>query len=1107
MKIPTIPEGWDFFFSSLERAFVSKEIPEKYKAEILLNLLGDKASNIITHIEEKDLINYTKVKEIVLQEFQPTPYSCLEQFRKASRLQNETHVQFASRLTTSWNYYLKLRDVKDFESLNQLIISDKIDQTLDKETATHISVRQGDKWFKPSELGKEVDLFFTSKGKSFASCYNMVKFDLTILISFYKTVCLDFLRLITEETKLDNTLKPFWELENVEVAKKGSKESEFCEEHFKNNYTREDNGKYVVKMPFKEDPMCLGNSKQIALKKLNSLWIRLNKDENYLLLYSDFLREYGELGHMTEVKNEDDEQKGTYYISHLGIYRPEKSSTPLRVVFNASTTTSKGNSLNSIQCNGVIQEDLFSIMVRFRKHVYAFTADIKKIYRMISIDPTQRQLQRILWKESINGPVKTFELNTVTYGTVSAPFLAMRTLSQLAIDEFRNFPLAAAVLQSDFYMDDVLTGSSSFSSAKKLQQELIEILRSATMSLHKWCSNNPELAVNVDDEYTFRCANEVSVLRVSWKADKDCFNFKVKLEDECKITKRQVLSTIARIFDPLGLLGPVIAKEAIVIELHGFCDASELAYGAVVFCTSISQCGEVIIRLATSKSRVSPIKRGSIPRLELWAAVLLAKLMNRVISALKLNINNVFLWSDSMTVLSWLQKEPCCMKTFVANRVAVVQEMTDVRQWHVPSGENPADIISMGLDFIKLVQSELWWKGPGFLMKDEYPCKVIPTEVIVKDFADELKKLNDTRISLNIKVNYFLNEFLNLSNNYVKILRFLSFIYRFYNNCKAKNKISGPLRSEEIKHAELKLIKIIQEEEFKKELTSLQKDDKVVPNNENLGNYLSTEGIDWTFIPPRASNHGGLWEAVVKSVKHPLRRVVVNLRLTFEEFLTVITQIEGILNSCPLYSMSAELDDFDVLTPDHFLIGRPITALVKPSILNASDNMLKNWKKLTKVIQSIWKCWSNNYLSTLQQRNKWYYEKNNVEVGNMVILREDNALVGYGPLGRIIETLAGKDNKYYDENEDYGSAIIARVAAKHTTASEDQESDDDGAANKLAQVTTQDARKCIETLRRYFMQEGNEGSPIAALHVCGNFVHVQSVKRTHQITLDKFFKC
>ncbi|XP_035232769.1 uncharacterized protein LOC118204571 [Stegodyphus dumicola] len=142
-------------------------------------------------------------------------------------------------------------------------------------------------------------------------------------------------------------------------------------------------------------------------------------------------------------------------------------------------------------------------------------------------------------------------------------------------------------------------------------------------------------------------------------------------------------------------------KEAIVIELHGFCDASELAYGAVVYYKSVFLYGEVVIRLVTSKSKVSPIKQVTIPRLELCAAVLLAKLMNRVICALK--VNNVFFWSDSSIVLAWLKKKPCCMKTFVANRVAMVQEITEVRQWHhVSSKQNPADLISRGADPVKL---------------------------------------------------------------------------------------------------------------------------------------------------------------------------------------------------------------------------------------------------------------------------------------------------------------------------------------------------------------------------------------------------------------------
>ncbi|GFU93931.1 DUF1758 domain-containing protein [Trichonephila clavipes] len=136
VKIPDKPEGWSFFFLSLERAFAAKSVTDKFKPEILLNLLGEKAANIIIYLKDEDLKNYDEIKSIILQEFEPTPQSCLENFKKATQ-----------------------------STLKQLIVSDKIFSTLDKETASHISVRQADKWFDPLTLGKEIDLFYSSRGK------------------------------------------------------------------------------------------------------------------------------------------------------------------------------------------------------------------------------------------------------------------------------------------------------------------------------------------------------------------------------------------------------------------------------------------------------------------------------------------------------------------------------------------------------------------------------------------------------------------------------------------------------------------------------------------------------------------------------------------------------------------------------------------------------------------------------------------------------------------------------------------------------------------------------------------------------------------------------
>ncbi|GFX40338.1 uncharacterized protein TNCV_4319711 [Trichonephila clavipes] len=189
-------------------------------------------------------------------------------------------------------------------------------------------------------------------------------------------------------------------------------------------------GKYVVSMPLKKEPSCLGNSKDIALKRLESLWNRLARDENYLNLYREFLRDYERLGHMKEVTNET-EPEVTYYATHHGIYRPEKSTTKLRVVFNCSSLTDNGISLNDIQYNG----------------------------------------GRIVWCESEHESPKIYELSTVTYGTVSAPYLAQRTLTQLSMDEEANFPIAASVLRNNLYMDDVLCGAATLEEAIVLRQQ------------------------------------------------------------------------------------------------------------------------------------------------------------------------------------------------------------------------------------------------------------------------------------------------------------------------------------------------------------------------------------------------------------------------------------------------------------------------------------------------------------------------------------------------------------------------------------------------------------------------------------------------------------
>ncbi|GFS62412.1 integrase catalytic domain-containing protein [Trichonephila clavipes] len=560
--------------------------------------------------------------------------------------------------------------------------------SLEKVVASHISVRAGNDWFRPLELAKETDLYNTSRAKSLKPLQNVLTRNNPVKNAsrvFLNAKGKEHCGFIQAEDNLEHSIKKFWEIENVEIDSVTTSELDICEDHFKNTHSRDDQGRYTVAMPLKEDPSCLGESRQTAIQRLNSLWKRLSRYKEYLSLYEKFLQ---------------DGSGVAFYMPHHGVYHPEKSTTKLRTVFNASSPSKSGKSLNSIQFNGgLVQEDLFSIMVCFRKHKYAFTTDIEKMFRMIKIHPEQTCLQRILWKKGIGEPIKTYELTTVTYGTVSAPYLATRTLKQLAMDEANNFPLEAPVVLSDCYMDDILSGSESIEGVIELQHQLIEMLKTAGMHLRKWCGNLPEITSNLQ-EYAFLEPDETKALGIIWNPKLDCFLFRIEHQRPTSFTKRMVLSTIARIFDPLGLLGPIITWAKIFmqrlwllelgwsdelpfkeekkwrrfidfleavnnisidrciviyraesIELHAFSDASEKAYGSSIYLKSISALGEVKVCLVTSKSRVSPLKQISIPRLELCGAILAAKLMKKVKEALNLHITAVHFWSDSTIVI------------------------------------------------------------------------------------------------------------------------------------------------------------------------------------------------------------------------------------------------------------------------------------------------------------------------------------------------------------------------------------------------------------------------------------------------------------------------
>ncbi|XP_062542350.1 uncharacterized protein LOC134210317 [Armigeres subalbatus] len=375
---------------------------------------------------------------------------------------------------------------------------------------------------------------------------------------------------------LNHILKRFWAVDN-QSSEPEPKDNE-CEMHFLETFDRARDGRYVVRLPFRAGAVGeLGDSRQQAEKRFYQLERRLNKDPQLKKLYSDFINEYLALGHCRVLDYPMCNDETGYYMPHHCVLRPESSTTRLRVVFDASAKSASGHSLNDLLMVGPpVQDNLFDIVLRFRLYTYAFTADVSKMYRMVDMHPSDTKYQRILWREDSSKPLKELELSTVTYGTAAAPFLATRCLNQLAEDEKECFPEASYVVKKGVYVDDVLSGAATLEKAKQLQNDLIAMLCRGGFQLHKWCANDPGLLENIPVEkqekvldFRNHDVNEtIKTLGLLWNPIEDCFTFRVNhVEDSGnKVTKRQVMSEIARLFDPLGLLAPVIVIAKMVMQ-------------------------------------------------------------------------------------------------------------------------------------------------------------------------------------------------------------------------------------------------------------------------------------------------------------------------------------------------------------------------------------------------------------------------------------------------------------------------------------------------------------------------------------------------------------
>ena len=544
------------------------------------------------------------------------------------------------------------------------------------------------------------------------------------------------------------------------------------------------NGHYVIALPFKNQDHRMPNNKEQVEQRARWLKLKLLKNPKLLEDYKKFINNLLKKSYAQKVPPERLGRKDgkVWYIPHHGVYHPHKPDK-VRVVFDCSCRY-KGMSLNDHLLKGPdLTNQLVGVLLRFREEHNAFMADIESMFYQVRIPDSDADSLRFLWwtEGDLSKEPEEYQMLVHLFGAVSSPSCSNFALLKTAEDNKGKVKEDVIyTVKKNFYVDDCLKSTPTTNNAITLAQDLRDLLTKGGFHLTQWTSNSRELLVNIPEVERAKSFKDLDLdqdklpieraLGIQWSAESDEFGFKIVIKDRPP-TRRGILSMVSSIYDPLGFLSPVILTAKSILqelcrikidwddkipdkylsawlrwledlpkvtqltiprcykpagfqvrlsELHHFADASESGYGSVSYLRQESNDERIHCSFVISKSRVTPLKSITIPRLELSAATVSVRVDSLLQRELDIPLGKSTFWTDSTAVLRYVENEDRRFQTFVANRVAVIRDQSDPVQWKFVDGAlNPADFASRGLTADKLLKSNTWIRGPDFLWKSK----------------------------------------------------------------------------------------------------------------------------------------------------------------------------------------------------------------------------------------------------------------------------------------------------------------------------------------------------------------------------------------------------